>query len=89
VDDETRKRLQTNAGIQVLVVAEDSPAFQADVLPGDVVLTVGNDTVQSMESYYQLLNKYEGHIITFRLDRDGKTVEKQIEIRPYSKKMVP
>jgi hypothetical protein len=89
VDDATRKRLETNAGIQVLVVAEDSPAFQADVLSGDVVLAVGGDTVQSVENYYQLLNKYAGQTVSFRLDRNGKTMEKQIEIRPYSKKAAP
>lgn len=89
MDDETRKRLETNAGIKVLVVTEGSSAFQADVLPGDVVLAVGGDTVQSEENYYQLLNKYEGQTVSFRLDRNGKTIEKQIEIRPHSKKTVP
>jgi len=86
VDDETRKRLQTNAGIKVLVVSEGSSAFQADVLPGDIVLAVGGDAVQSMDNYYQLLNKYEGQSVPFRIDRDGKSIEKQIEIRPYAKK---
>jgi hypothetical protein len=53
------------------------------------VLAVGGDTVQSVENYYQLLNKYAGQTVSFRLDRNGKTMEKQIEIRPYSKKAAP
>jgi hypothetical protein len=84
LDDETRKRLQTNAGIKVLAVVEGSSAFQADVLPDDVVLAVGSDTVQSMENAQLLFDKHEGQTVPFRLARDGKIIEKQIEIRPYN-----
>jgi len=80
IDDETRKRLETNAGIKVLVVVEGASAFQADVLPGDIVLAVGGERVQSMQHYVQLLKKYEGQTVSFQLDRDGKPVEKHIAI---------
>lgn len=80
IDDETRRRLQTNAGVRVLLVTEGSPAFKADVLPGDIVLSVNGDAVQSEEHYSQLLNRYEGQTVLFLLDRDGIPVEKQIEV---------
>jgi len=86
LDDETRKRLQTNSGVRVIAVVDGSPAFLADVLPGDVLLAMGNDTVQSPESYIKLLDKYEGQTILFRLDRDGKPLEKQIAILAYARK---
>ena len=38
LDDETRRRLKRNGGILVLEVVEGSPAFNADVRPGDVLL---------------------------------------------------
>ncbi|MGH8615058.1 MAG: PDZ domain-containing protein [Gammaproteobacteria bacterium] len=83
IDDETRKRIQTNAGISVLVVTEGTPAFAADVLPGDVVLSIGDDSIQSVEHFYQLLDKYQGQKPNFKINRDGLAVEKQIEIRAY------
>jgi len=89
LDDATRKRLETNAGIKVLVVMEGSPAFRADILPGDILLSLGEDRVQSMENYYQLLDKYEGRTVALQLDREGKSIQKQIEIHPYSKKTSP
>jgi hypothetical protein len=80
VDDETRKRLRTKAGVMVLVVVEGTPAFLADVLPGDILLAVGKDTIKSGEHYRQLLDKYQGQAPVFKFDRDGKPIEKKIEI---------
>jgi hypothetical protein len=83
VDDESRKRLQTNAGIKVLVVAEGTSAFRADVLPGDIVLAIAGESVESSEHYGKLLDKYEGQTVSFKIDRDGVSLEKQIMIRRY------
>jgi hypothetical protein len=81
LDDSTRARLQTNFGVRVLVVVEGSPAFNADVLPGDIVQQIGDDRVASVEHFSQLLVKYEGQHVAIRLDRAGRTVEKQLTIQ--------
>lgn len=86
VDDETRRRLETNAGVKVDVVTEGTTAYQADVFPGDIVLAVGGESIQSLEHYYKLLDKYEGRSVVFKIDRDGKGLEKQIEIRTLAKR---
>ena len=83
VSDEARKRIQTNAGISVKVVTENTPAFAADVLPGDVILSIGGDSIQSVEHFYQLLDKYQGQKPSFKINRDGALIEKAIEIRSY------
>lgn len=85
VDDETRKRLQTNVGIKVLLVTEGTSAFVADVLPGDIVLAIAGESIQSDEHYFQLIDKYEGQTVAFRIDRGGKALEKRLEIRKYPK----
>jgi S1-C subfamily serine protease len=85
VDDDTRKRLQTNLGIKVLEVMEGSPAFLADVLPGDVVLSIADQPIQSPEHMIKLLDKYEGQPVTLKIDRDGKAMEKQLQIGTYTK----
>jgi len=87
VDDETRRRLQTNAGVSVLEVAEGSPAFAADILPGDVVLVIGTDSVQSVQHFSKLLDKYQGQTTVFSIDRDGKHIEKSIEILSFTNKV--
>jgi membrane-associated protease RseP (regulator of RpoE activity) len=86
MDEGTRKRLQTNDGVLIKEVIEGSPAFKSDILPGDVLMAIGNDRVQSVESYIRILNKYEGRTAAFHLDRDGKPLEKQIEILSLPRK---
>jgi membrane-associated protease RseP (regulator of RpoE activity) len=79
------KRLGTTTGIAVKQVARGSPAFSANVLPGDVVLAVGNNSVASLSDYDHLLDKYEGQVISFVLDRNGMRLVKKISIRVRSK----
>jgi len=81
VSDEARRRIQTNSGVSVKVVVENSSAFAADVLPGDIVLSIGGESIQSGEHFYQLLDKYEGKRPLFKIDRNGAKVEKEVEIR--------
>jgi S1-C subfamily serine protease len=38
------------------MIVDGSPAFDADILPGDVLLKVESEKVQSVEQYMQLLN---------------------------------
>ncbi len=85
VDAATRQRLQTDAGIKVLTVVDGSPAFRANILPGDVVLTIAGEDVDSVRGYIHLLQKYVGQSVVFRIDRGGKTIEKKILIQPYKK----
>lgn len=80
VDVATRKRLGTNAGLKVFEVIEGSPAFLANVFPGDILLSIGNDPVYSGDDYTKLLNKYEGQSVSIKLDRDGETIEKIVTI---------
>jgi PDZ domain len=83
IDEATRKRVGTNSGILARLIVDGSPAFNADIFPGDIVLAMGSEKVQSPDQYTQLLNKYEGQSVTFHLDRDGQTVEKTFRIVSY------
>jgi PDZ domain len=79
LDDATRTRLQSNQGARVSIVVEGSPAYLADILPGDILLSIGEDRVQSVEHLTTTLYpKYDGKTATVRLDREGKIIEKPI-----------
>lgn len=53
------------------------------MLPGDIVLSIGDDTVQSIDSSQQIINKYQREIALFKIDRAGKSIEKNISILTY------
>jgi tetratricopeptide (TPR) repeat protein len=81
LDESSRRRLQSNNAIKVMTVVEGSPAYKADVIDGDLVLSIEGDSVTSLANYFELLNKHQGRTAKFVFERDGKTIEKQIDIR--------
>lgn len=81
LDDATRKRLETNQAVVVQAVVEESPAYLADILPGDVILMMGSDNVLSPAHFSgTLLKKYEGQTVTIKIDRGSKVVEKTVTL---------
>jgi hypothetical protein len=85
LDDSTRQRLGSNAGIIVRTVVEETTAYAADILPGDIVTSIGGDTVYSVEAFYKLLDKYEDQEPIFVIDRSGNKIQKNIKILALAK----
>ena len=83
LDDATRKRIGTNAGVLVRLLVDGSPAFDADILPGDILLSMADNRVVSVEQYTQLLDRYEGQTVTFHFDRDGQGIDKTFRVNSY------
>lgn len=81
IDDSTRQRLQTNAGVRVVVVVENSPAFDADILPGDILLSFGDERVGSPESLVQMAVKYQGQHVDLLLNRNGMELHKGVVLQ--------
>lgn len=81
LDDEARKRIESNAGVLVDIVVEDTPAFEADILPGDILISFNGGTVRSIEHYQELLMSYSGETVELIFNRDGRTVKKVVPVR--------
>jgi hypothetical protein len=83
LDDETRKTLGTNKGLIVDLVVEGSQAFMADILPGDILVSVAGQPVYSIEQYISLLRTLEGKTVAFEIIRNGALLQKQITVSGY------
>ena len=83
LDDETRRGLGTNKGLIVDLVVQGSPAFMADVLPGDILQSIAGQPVYSPEQYIALLGPLEGQTVPFEFLRDGVSLQKQITVSAY------
>jgi hypothetical protein len=58
LSDEQKLILETNRGLVVRTIVTDSPAFQADLLKGDIILKIDGEPVASMQRFYDdLINK--------------------------------
>lgn len=52
-----RRKIQRNMGALVSVVVEDTPAFLANVLPGDILIKVDGTDVRNMEHALYLMGR--------------------------------
>ena len=79
--NEDKREMETNTGAVVKLVVEDTPAFNANILPGDVVIEIAEQRVRNSNTAYALLEKVgaiKGSKVPIKLIRNK--VEKVITI---------
>lgn len=70
----------SGAGIRIDGVSEGRAAQKAGLKAGDIILSLGEYKITSMESYMQTLGKYKkGDKTTVTYTRDGKTFSSAVE----------
>ncbi len=70
-------------GMRIDGVSEDKPAQKAGLLKGDVVVKLGDSTITDMNSYMRALSVFDkGDKTKVVIDRDGQTIEADIEFKP-------
>jgi len=75
-----RKALGTNRGIKVIAVIKGSPAFLADVLPGDVIMSIDGTPIYDGASMTAAIDASKGKAADLIINRAGQNVEKLIPI---------
>jgi hypothetical protein len=71
--DDLKATLQRNGGVVVAVVLDNSPAFRANILEGDVMLKIAGEDVASPQDYADKMPKYAGQKVDLEILRDGET----------------
>jgi len=73
LDNETKKRLQTNRGVIVKAVVRKTPAFNADILNGDIIVLFNNEPIADPEDFFAKIKANAGQEVTVKIIRDGTT----------------
>ena len=73
LSDELRAKLQRNTGAIVQVVVEDSPAFRANILEGDLITKIAGEEIASPQEFNTSILKHIGQRTEFEVWRDGET----------------
>lgn len=70
--------------VQVIEVADNSPAKIAGLKPDDIVKKLGDQSISSTQNFQNEIAKYKGKKVSIELVRkeDGQTVSKILEITP-------
>lgn len=70
-------------GLLVTSVNKDGPAFECGIVPGDIILKVGNERVQSQMHLKALFREYaKGDTMRIELLREGQRYEANMVLRP-------
>ena len=70
------------AGLLVLRVNKDGPAYESGILPGDIITKIGEERVTSEMHAWALMREFaEGDTMLVRLFREGSEYEANVKLR--------
>jgi len=61
LNDAERQELQTNKGAAVRVVVDGSPAFDADLLVGDMLIAIDGISLSNVQAFNGLIGERRGN----------------------------
>ena len=69
-------------GVYVYEIKRDSPAFNAGLMSGDIILNVGDRIITNMNNFYSIISESNpGDQVTFKVMRTSSTSDTEIEIK--------
>jgi S1-C subfamily serine protease len=84
LSDETRIALKRNTGAVVVLVINDSPAFHANVLVGDIIIRIDDTPIDSEQDVTTKMPAFAGKDCVLTVLRDGKETKIPIKLNPAS-----
>lgn len=78
--------IKRNSGILVTVVVKGSPAFQADIVPGDVIVGISGEKVDNVEDFHSVLARHAGEKSDIDMIRDKVATKISVQL---NKKLPP
>jgi hypothetical protein len=80
VSPELAQQIGTEKGALIRAVRRDSPAFAADILPGDVVVAIDGQPVTGMMSMLGGLRVTKGRPVSVSIQRGAQTLTKTLNV---------
>jgi hypothetical protein len=82
IPDDLRSQLQRNTGVLITAVVEDGPAFNANVLRGDVIIEVANEPVATPNQLFDLIRANAGQTVPITVLRGAETKVLEVHLNP-------
>lgn len=80
LNDKERQELQTNHGVVARLIVDDTPAFNGDILIGDIFIALDGVVIPNSQAFIELLQKKRGATVTFSILRRGQTLQKILQL---------
>lgn len=78
--DEEKVEIGSNKGIFVTAVTNGSPAFAADILPGDILIDIDGHAVWDADSIGSAIEASKGKAVDITVVRAGRKISKSVVI---------
>jgi Trypsin-like serine proteases, typically periplasmic, contain C-terminal PDZ domain len=78
LDNKEREKIQSNHGVSVIDTVNDSPAFKADILPGDIITAINDNPVYSVTDFNEYIKTHKNISAKITITRNGNSVTKQV-----------
>jgi hypothetical protein len=75
-----RAAIGRNIGVRIRLVVKNSPAYLADLFPGDIIVAVGGETVRDAEQAYKELWRHAGTSTQLTVLRGTKQLKVKVEL---------
>ncbi|OGR07630.1 MAG: hypothetical protein A2511_16995 [Deltaproteobacteria bacterium RIFOXYD12_FULL_50_9] len=84
--DKSKYEAETNSGAYVYLVINDSPAFNSNIIIGDVITEVDEEKVIKPEDLTRVLQQKAGQDVVFSIIRKGKPIRIALKLNPAASK---
>jgi len=83
LSDAQRQQLKSNHGAVLKLIVNDTPAFRADFLPGDIVVAVDDAPTYNSAEFQRQLESSAGKTINVTIVRDDQRLSKSVTLGQY------
>lgn len=80
LDADLRAEIQSNKGMLVEAVINNSPAFWSDIFRGDILKSIGTIDIYDTNNYVEALKEYAGRTEKVVILRNGKLIEIKVTL---------
>jgi hypothetical protein len=80
LNDSERQLIQSNKGIAVSLVVDNTPAFHADILTGDIITEIDGTTISNPQFFSEYISLKSGKKVSINIIRSGKSLKKTIQL---------
>jgi hypothetical protein len=84
IPENLRIALQRNTGAYVNVVIQDTPAFNANILEGDIIIQIADKPIANAQECSDSLVIFAGQKIPIKVIRNGKTLDVDVQLNEIS-----
>jgi len=81
LDETTKKQLQSNRGVIVNVVVRKTPAYNADILKGDIITLFNSEPIVDADDFFAKIKAHAGQDVIVRIIRNGVTKDIALTLR--------